>query len=140
MILYELRCPSDHHFEGWFRNSEAFEVQQAAHEIACPVCGDKNVDRALMAPAVGRKANSLPDPAPQPDPARAITLLRTLRKVIEQSHENVGERFAEEARKIHHGEADARGIYGHTTEEEAEELADEGIEVARIPWVPLADS
>jgi hypothetical protein len=134
MILYELRCPSDHHFEGWFRNSDAFEAQQAAQEIACPVCGDKSVDRAPMAPAVGRKANSLPDPA------QAITLLRTLRKVVEESHENVGDRFAEEARKIHYGETDARGIYGQTTEEEAEELADEGIEVARIPWVPLADS
>ena len=134
MILYELRCSSDHRFEGWFRNSDAFELQQAAHEIACPVCGDREIDRALMAPALGRKSNS------RPDPAQAITLLRTLRKVIEQSHENVGERFAEEARKIHHGETDARGIYGHATEEEAEQLADEGIEVGRIPWVPLTDS
>ena len=138
MILYQLRCPSEHQFEGWFRNSDAFEAQQKAHEIACPVCGDSNIDRALMAPAVGRKSNSLPDPTP--DPARAITLLRTLRKVVEESHENVGDRFAEEARKIHYGETDARGIYGQTTAEEAEELADEGIEVARIPWVPLADS
>jgi hypothetical protein len=134
MILYELRCPSDHRFEGWFRSSDAFEAQQAAHEIACPVCGDKDVDRALMAPAVGRKGNS------KPDPAQAITLLRSLRKVIEESHENVGDRFAEEARKIHYGEADARGIYGQATEEEAEELSDEGIEVGRVPWVPLADS
>jgi len=138
MILYQLRCPSEHHFEGWFRNSDAFEAQQQAREIACPVCGDSNIDRALMAPAVGRKSNSLPDPIS--DPARAITLLRTLRKVVEESHENVGDRFAEEARKIHYGETDARGIYGQTTAEEAEELADEGIEVARIPWVPLADS
>ncbi len=92
MILYELRCPSDHRFEGWFRNSDAFEAQQSGPEIACPVCGDRQVDRALMAPAVGRKGNSLPDPA------QAITLLRTLRKVVEESHENVGDRFAEEAR------------------------------------------
>lgn len=134
MILYELRCPSDHRFEGWFRNSDAFEAQQTAYEIACPVCGDRQVDRALMAPAVGRKANSLPDPA------QAITLLRTLRKVVEESHENVGDRFAEEARKIHYGETEQRGIYGQATEEEAEELADEGIEVGRLPWVPLADS
>ena len=134
MILYELRCPADHRFEGWFRNSDAFETQQSAHEIACPVCGDKDVDRALMAPAVGRKGNSLPDRA------QAITLLRTLRKVVEDSHENVGDRFAEEARKIHYGETEHRGIYGQATEEEAEELADEGIEFGRLPWVPLADS
>ena len=134
MILYELRCPSDHRFEGWFRNSDAFETQQSAHEIACPICGDRDVDRALMAPAVGRKTNSLPDAA------QALTLLRTLRKVVEESHENVGDRFAEEARKIHYGETEHRGIYGQATEEEAEELADEGIEVGRLPWVPLADS
>jgi hypothetical protein len=134
MILYELRCISDHRFEGWFRNSDAFEAQQSAHEIACPVCGDHQVDRALMAPAVGRKGNSLPDAA------QAITLLRTLRKVVEDSHENVGDRFAEEARKIHYGETEQRGIYGQATEEEAEELADEGIEVGKLPWVPLADS
>ena len=134
MILYELRCMSDHRFEGWFRNSDAFETQQSAHEIACPVCGDNQVDRALMAPAVGRKGNSLPDRA------QAITLLRKLRKVVEDSHENVGDRFAEEARKIHYGETEHRGIYGQATEEEAEELADEGIEVGKLPWVPLADS
>jgi hypothetical protein len=134
MILYELRCTSDHRFEGWFRNSDAFETQQLAHEIACPVCGDKQVDRALMAPAVGRKGNSLPDRA------QAITLLRTLRKLVEDSHENVGDRFAEEARKIHYGETEQRGIYGEATDEEAEELADEGIEVGKLPWVPLADS
>jgi len=134
MILYELRCPSDHRFEGWFRNSDAFETQQSAHEIACPICGDRDVDRALMAPAVGRKTNSLPDAA------QALTLLRTLRKVVEESHENVGDRFAEEARKIHYGETEHRGIYGRATEEEAEELADEGIEVGKLPWVPLADS
>jgi len=134
MILYELRCSADHRFEGWFRNSDAFETQREQHEIACPVCGDHAVDRALMAPAVGRKSNTLPDPA------QAITLLRTLRKVVEESHENVGERFAEEARKIHYGETEARGIYGQATEEDAEALADEGIEIAKLPWVPLADT
>jgi hypothetical protein len=134
MILYELRCPSDHNFEGWFRSSTAFEEQQAAHEIACPVCGNTEIDRALMAPAVAKKSNSLPDQA------TALTLLRTLRRLVEQSHENVGDRFAEEARKIHYGETEKRGIYGEATEAEAEELADEGIEVGRIPWVPLTDS
>jgi len=87
-----------------------------------------------MAPAVGRKGNSLPDRA------QAITLLRTLRKVVEDSHENVGDRFAEEARKIHYGETEHRGIYGQATDEEAEELADEGIEVGKLTWIPLADS
>ena len=130
MILYELRCPADHRFEGWFRNSDAFETQQSAHEIACPVCGDKDVDRALMAPAVGRKTNSLPDPA------KALTLLRTLRKVVEESHENVGDRFAEEARKIHYGETEHRSIYGEASPSEAKELHDEGIAFHPLPILP----
>ena len=130
MILYELRCMSDHRFEGWFRNSDAFEAQQLAHEIACPVCGDNQVDRALMAPAVGRKGNSLPDRA------QAITLLRTLRKVVEDSHENVGDRFAEEARKIHYGETEHRSIYGEASPDEARQLHEEGIEFHPLPILP----
>ena len=134
MILYELKCPAEHFFEGWFRNSEAYDEQRAAGEIACPVCGVHDIDKAPMAPRLARSEKSLPSPAEQ------LQLLRGLRKAIETKCENVGENFAEEARKIHYGETDPRGIYGNTSAEEAEKLADEGIEFARIPWVPPADS
>jgi hypothetical protein len=139
MILYELRCAeADHRFEGWFRDSATFEQQQAAHEIACPVCGDLRIDRAPMAPRVTKKSSQMPTDAEKQ--AQVRQLLRTMRKAVEENCEHVGERFAEEARKIHYGEADARGIYGDATQEEREALADEGIDVVQIPWVPNTDS
>ncbi len=143
MILYELKCPSEHFFEGWFRNSDGYDEQRAAGEIACPICGTHEIEKAMMAPRLGRSAKNLPakpeKAAKLPTPMEQLQLLRGLRKAIESNAENVGDRFAEEARKIHYGEADARGIYGDTSPEEAEKLADEGIDFAQVPWVPLAD-
>lgn len=134
MILYELKCPAEHFFEGWFRNSDSYDEQCQAGEIACPVCGAHEVVKAPMAPRLARSDKSLPNPAEQ------LQLLRGLRRAVETKCENVGENFAEEARKIHYGEADARSIYGNTTAEEADKLVEEGVEFARIPWIPLADS
>jgi len=133
MILYELKCPSEHFFEGWFRSSDGYEEQREAGEIACPVCGAHDVVKAMMAPRLARSEKSGPNAAEQ------LQLLRGLRQAVESKCENVGERFAEEARKIHYGETDPRGIYGSTSEAEAEQLADEGVTFAKIPWVPLAD-
>jgi hypothetical protein len=97
----------------------------------------------MMAPRLGRSDKNLPAKpemaAKLPNPMEQLQLLRGLRKAIETGCENVGDRFAEEARKIHYGETDARGIYGNTSSEEAERLADEGIDFAKVPWVPLAD-
>jgi len=143
MILYELKCPSEHFFEGWFRNSDGYEEQRAAHEVACPICGSLDIEKAMMAPRLGRSEKNLPavpeKAAMLPTPMEQLQLLRGLRKAIETGCENVGDRFAEEARKIHYGETDVRGIYGNASAEDAEKLADEGIEVAQVPWVPLAD-
>jgi hypothetical protein len=140
MILYELKCPSEHFFEGWFRNSDGFDEQSQAGEIACPVCGDRRIAKAPMAPRLARSAEPRATaPAAAPSAGEQLQMLRNLRRAIEHGCEDVGERFAEEARKIHYGEADARGIYGETSAEQAEELADEGVEFSRIPWVPLAD-
>src|SRR5579862_4478637 len=130
MIRYELRCGADHEFEGWFRNSAGFDEQLSAGELTCPVCGATEIVKAPMAPAVTRSA-------PQIDPR---TVLRALRKAVESNADNVGERFAEEARRIHYGETEARSIYGDATREETEALSDEGIEIAVIPWVPLGDA
>jgi hypothetical protein len=133
MILYQLKCPSDHCFEGWFRNSDSYEEQRAAGEIACPICSDHDIAKAPMAPRLARSEKSLPTPAEQ------LQALRGLRRAVETKCEDVGDRFAEEARKIHYGETKERGIYGKTSESEAESLADEGIEFGRIPWVPVTD-
>ena len=160
MIHYQLRCVQDHEFDGWFKDSAAYERQAKRGLVECPSCGDTKVSRALMAPSVPRKSNTLPEPAPSPPapaaadsgrkgranrpapgpmPAQVMAVLQRLRAEVEQNCDYVGPQFAEEARKIHRGEIDARGIYGETTEAEAEALAEDGIEISAIPWVPRAD-
>ena len=147
MIHYSLRCSQDHAFDGWFPGSAAFDSQAERGLLECPVCGDTSVERGLMAPAVPRKGNARMKKAPEqqvavaperlPDTVRAA--LQKLRAEVERHCDYVGPEFAEEARRIHNGEADLRGIYGEATSEEAEALAEDGIAVARIPWVPRAD-
>jgi hypothetical protein len=157
MIHYQLRCGSAHEFDGWFAGSDAFERQAEARLIACPVCAGTDVTRALMAPRLNRKgrADAPPEDAPSPAPAVPVpapqaaagrlpdgvrAALTRLRAEVEAHCDYVGTDFADEARRIHEGKAPARGIYGESTDEQAEELAEEGINIARIPWVPRADS
>ncbi len=168
MIRYKLRCGAAHEFEGWFQDSAGFDKLAKAGLVECTVCGNTQVERALMAPAVvssRRKAKppkaeapppaaaeapappAPPPPAPEgaqrmaagPIPAQMLAMLQRLRAEVEKSCDYVGPGFAEEARKIHNGEAEPRGIYGEATDAEAEALAEDGIEVARLPWVPRAD-
>src|SRR6266851_6244651 len=158
MILYRLRCSKGHEFESWFKDSRTYERQEKKSLIGCAVCGDSKVARALMAPRLGTKgnkktavANAVPAPTPAPGPspeqqkmaAMAKHMPKELREAllkvraeVEKNCEHVGDKFAEEARKIHYGESDKRGIYGETSEEEAEALAEEGIEFGRLPWIP----
>ena len=134
MILFDLRCAAGHAFEAWFRDSAAYDAQAADAAIDCPVCGSREVAKALMAPAVRSR--------PSPDPEQVAQAMKVLRKVqdhVEKTFDHVGPRFAEEARRIHHGEADKRSIYGEATTSEVEALDDEGIEVGRIPWLPRHD-
>ena len=136
MILFTLRCASGHEFDGWFRDGDGFETQQKAHEVACPECGDTQVEKAVMAPRIGRSREK----TPAPSPAQMRAALVELRRQVEANCDYVGERFAEEARRIHHGEADPHGIYGEATSEESKELAEEGISFGRIPWVSSTDA
>ena len=164
MIHYQLRCSADHAFDGWFRDSAACDVQAGRGLVECPVCGGTRINRALMAPRIaksrpvldGRTGEAAATPpakvpvnlpprepvgekgAVLPDKVRAA--LQRLRSEVERNCDYVGPDFAKEARRIHNGDADPRGIYGESTPEQAEALADEGIEVARIPWLPRADS
>jgi len=155
MILFKLRCAAAHEFEAWFRDNAACERQQARHQIACPVCGNTKVEKAPMAPRLGRSRGERAEPAaPQaetpaaapapsgapPSPAELRRALQELRKQVETHCDYVGPQFADEARRIHRGEAPSRGIYGEATKAESEKLADEGIEVASIPWVPPTDA
>jgi hypothetical protein len=159
VIHYQLRCEDGHEFDGWFKDSGNFEQQAKRGLILCPTCASTKVDRALMAPRLGRrgrviehelvseKAEAVPSAVPAPAqaaggviPDQMRALLHKLRAEVEKNCDYVGPDFAKEARKIHHGEAAPRGIYGESTEAEAEALADDGIGVARIPWLPRADS
>ena len=156
MILFDLKCGKGHVFEAWFRDGTTAEKQIAGRKIACPSCGTAKVQKAPMAPRIGKGGrpaaaeSSAPEPS-QPQGAvmtkemasKAVQLrkeLGELRKTIEANCDYVGGQFAEEARKIHYGETEARGIYGETSEEQASELADEGIEFSRVPWLPRQDS
>ena len=141
MIHFSLACSAGHDFEGWFASSEAFEAQRTKHVLLCPICGDADVDKALMAPAVAtsrkkdavRVAAHTTGPADEPEMA---SMLRKLRKHLTDNADYVGNRFAEEARRIHHDEVERRGIYGEATSEEVRSLADEGIEFHPLPVLP----
>jgi hypothetical protein len=153
MILYQLQCNKGHAFESWFRNSDTYDRQEKRGLMACPQCGSSKVSKAIMAPRIGKKGASRPEPSPQPEatsapqaaeptaavkgpmPAEMRAVLLELRRQVEKNCDYVGGQFAEEARKIHYGESDKRGIYGETSDAEAEALKDEGIEFGRLPWV-----
>ncbi len=136
MILFTLRCARDHEFEGWFRDGDRFEAQRAAGEIACPYCGDTSVEKAVMAPRLGRSREVLP---PTPALAQLRKVLLEIRQQVETHCDYVGNRFADEARRIHYGETDPRGIYGEASEADSRELTDEGISFGQIPWIPPGD-
>lgn len=166
MIHYTLRCTAPvhgavaHEFEGWFKDSAAFEKLLAAKLVECPACGDTGAGRALMAPAIPKKSRgrrAVPDTAPEasppaapasaqppatagPMPAQVRALLQRIRAEVETSCDYVGDGFADAARKMARGETETRGIYGEASDHDAEALRDEGIEVARIPWVPRSDA
>lgn len=139
MIVFDLRCDKGHVFEAWFPDSKTFERQAKKGQVTCPVCGDTKVAKALMAPNIstGRKKDAEKEKA---QAAKVMQALSEVRRQVEENCDYVGPEFAEEARKIHYGETEERGIYGEATKEESKELADEGIEVGVIPWVPRADN
>ncbi|MEX0759524.1 MAG: DUF1178 family protein [Tistlia sp.] len=146
MILYSLRCDNEHEFDSWFKDGAAFDAQAERRLVVCPSCGTDKVEKAIMAPRLARGRAAAPPPPPEKQVAsdpRATELRRALldlRHRVEASCDYVGPRFAEEARRIHYGEAEARGIYGESTREEAEALADEGVEVASLPWIDTGDA
>ncbi|TVR84339.1 MAG: DUF1178 family protein [Rhodospirillales bacterium] len=151
MILFDLICGQGHAFEGWFLSGEAFDEQREANAIACPHCGLTHVVKAPMAPHVARRIASRPEEGAGSDSAASASVaearadgpvdglrhgLEALRRRVEATCDYVGQRFPEEARRIHYGETEARSIFGEASSSEAKALADEGIAVTRIPWLP----
>jgi hypothetical protein len=130
VIVYNLRCTNGHEFEGWFRDSAAYDVQSEDGKLSCPSCNSRKVEKAIMAPALAgmRDADASRNQARQ-----QRQFMTGLRKYVQENAEYVGPNFAEEARKIHYGETIDRHIYGETTVEEARELVEEGLDVAPLP-------
>lgn len=149
MIRYRLQCNDGHEFEGWFRASADYDRQIKRREVSCPECGSAKVSKALMAPQIATSRKRANEPAPgqaaEPTPEQArqaamrqqfVALMREVRREVEKNADYVGDRFADEARKIHHKEAEPRGIYGEATLDEAKQLNDEGIDVLPLPRLP----
>lgn len=160
MIRYRLTCAKSHQFEGWFASSKAFDAQAKKKLVTCPACGTTKVEKALMAPSVvtseraSKRRRGQPVDAPAPaesaEPASAALqqiaptaeqrqILREMRKLRDKvlaKSDYVGPRFAEEARRIHTGETNARGIHGEATVDDVKSLAEDGIEVYPVPVLP----
>jgi hypothetical protein len=135
MKVLDLQCPHGHRFEGWFASAEEFESQLSRKLVACPVCSATEVSRLPSAPRLNLSGATATQASAGSDELQA-RVMRALREVLEKT-ENVGDRFAEEARRIHYNEAPARNIRGVTTPEDAQALVEEGIEVMPLP-IPAA--
>jgi hypothetical protein len=157
MILYALACDQAHEFESWFPSSDAYEAQKTRDLVSCPVCGSAKVQKQILAPSVARKDKpsrsraepatagpEVPDTPAQPQPVAMFSererelraMVNALREHVEKNAEHVGERFPDEARKMHYGEIEHRSIYGRASPVEARELIDEGIEIHPLPILP----
>jgi hypothetical protein len=152
MIRYSLQCERGHAFESWFQSSSAYESQEKRKLVTCPACGSAKVERAIMAPQiVSKKGRDIAAPAPAPStevtaPSSTPLLmaqerelrakLKELRDHIVKNADNVGERFPNEARKMHYGDIEHRSIYGEASPDEARSLIEEGVEVSPLPVLP----
>ena len=160
MILYALSCENGHSFDSWFQDSAAYDSQAKRKLVSCPICDSVKVEKAIMAPRiVGKKGRERAEPVPAPASAPAAEApasvpapgstpllmaqerelrakIKELRDHIVKNADNVGEKFPNEARKMHYGEIEHRPIYGEASPEEAKSLIDEGVEVSPLPVLP----
>ena len=158
MIRYSLVCDGRHEFEIWFKNSADYDSQRKRKLVTCPACGTAKVEKALMAPALGRggrkgariaesEAPTTPAPSAAADDKTPVAMvgpqerefrakLKELRDHLTKNAENVGGKFPEQARKMHYGEIEHRSIYGEASPQEAKDLAQEGVEFHPLPVLP----
>ncbi|WP_395817695.1 DUF1178 family protein [Devosia sp.] len=137
MIHYSLVCESDHKFDAWFRNADAYDQQSARGIVTCPICNSVKVSKGLMAPSVSRaNSDKVALSIGHPQQAQLREALLALRNKVTAEADYVGDRFADEARKIHYKEIDPRGIYGEATREEVASLIEDGIDFMPLPNVP----
>jgi hypothetical protein len=138
LIRYGLSCDNGHDFEGWFGSGKDFDRQQEMGLVSCPACGSAHVAKKLMAPAIAtaRKKEKRQELVMHAQQKKMMGKLREMVTAIRENSEDVGDRFPEEARKIHYGEAEQRGLIGKASLEEARALIDEGVEIAALPTLP----
>ena len=137
MIRYSLKCEDGHEFDSWFQSADAFDRLLEAGHVTCSVCGTLGVEKAIMTPQVlaPKEKKDSSEKRPLSAPASpAEQALASLRKFVEKNAENVGEKFAREARAIHYGEAPERSIYGKAKTEDAKALIEDGIPISPLPW------
>ncbi len=143
MIRYDLICDKGHEFDGWFSSSDAYDTQVKRGFVECSHCGSARVEKQIMAPNVGVRSNKKSESSQRmvsapvdPRLQAMMQLAREMRAHVEANSENVGDRFADEARKMHYNETEQRGIHGQATPEAAKELIEEGIDVMPLPRLP----
>ncbi len=143
MIRYDLICEQDHEFDGWFADSAAFDKQQKRNLVDCPHCGSSKISKQMMAPGIPAKSNKRSEAAlpvaggaVNPQAQQMLQMMREYRKMVQENSEYVGDKFADEARKIHYKESEERGIYGEAKPEDAQALIEEGIAVHPLPRLP----
>lgn len=159
MMLYRLHCAQGHDFESWFRDSAAYDGQKARGLVNCPLCGSSEVDKAIMAPALGRGTRkfaaeppavdlpapaSVPAPVPAPQPVALLSdreqhvraMLKAVREHVMAHSDYVGDDFARLARRMHEGEEEQRAIHGEATPDEVRALVEDEIEVLPLPVLP----
>lgn len=141
MIRYNLQCPDEHVFEAWFRSSKDYTRQRKRRLVACPACGSARVSKAVMAPNIASGSGKGAEAGTMAQAAVALRgQMEALRQHVVDNCENVGEKFPEEARKIHYGEAEPKGIYGTASREDVKDLNEEGVDVHPLPIPPRTDS
>lgn len=136
MIRYALSCDHEHEFEGWFGSSGDYDDQQARGLLECPMCGSKGVRKQIMAPAVAGTKRTAREAPPAQTQAMMMEAAGRIRRHVEENFDDVGDAFAREARAIHEGKAEDRGIYGQATPKEVRELVEDGVPVAPLPPEP----
>ena len=143
MILFDLNCENGHHFEAWFPSSEKYEEQLKKKLVICPHCESNKVKKSLMAPNINlanSEKKSKSTEKQKLEKSKIEKQISKFKKFIEKNTDNVGKNFAEEARKIYYGEKKSRPIRGETSDNEAKELAEEGIPFSKLPWTSKEDA
>ena len=140
MIKYNLKCKNKHEFESWFSDSKEFEKLKNSKIIECIFCKTKSIEKSIMSPRISNKDINEKNTTTDKDIKKVKNELLKIQKFVEKNFKYVGDKFPKEVRNIYYDKKGEKNIYGNATQKETEELKEEGIEVATIPWVKKKDN